>query len=263
MVYIPFEAEEALRHRRDYAEDALRQGSPVAGISMESGVLLLTVRGPQRKIFEIYDRIMFSAVGNQSDIEALRLAAIEVAHREGFERSPDDVTAARLVGFSLSPPLKRLFGDRWGALPAVVRAVLAELGARTEEDSFHILNYDGEFSRQRDVAAIAGTEEAEQAMLAELREAKRPHDLDAACRAALRAWGKGVLAARQTTSPSLDASEETGAAPLSDDQFEAFLRGEVQNGTIEAGFLDRETRRESRFRLLGEDFLGGLAGPAD
>ena len=77
------------------------------GLSYDKGVLLFTVKRTQRKIFEIYDQLMYSAIGNQADVEAVRLAAIDFAHQEGFHRSPDDVSIQRLVGFAISPPLKR------------------------------------------------------------------------------------------------------------------------------------------------------------
>src|SRR5579862_3344525 len=106
-MFTPFDINEAVAHRKEYVEEGLRSGSPVVGISYEGGLLLLTVRRSQRKIFEIYDRQMFSAIGRQSDIEKVRLAAIQDAHREGFERSPDDVTLQRMIGFTLSPVLKQ------------------------------------------------------------------------------------------------------------------------------------------------------------
>ncbi len=131
MVFNPFDYNEATRHRRDSVEDRLREGSPVVGISYDKGLLLLTVRRTQRKVFEVYDRLIYSAIGNQSDIEAIRVGAIDVAHKEGYDRSPDDVTIQRIVGFALSPPLKRLFGDTFNAQPAVIRAVFGELGKTT------------------------------------------------------------------------------------------------------------------------------------
>src|SRR5947207_3395097 len=154
MAYTPFDFNEAIGHRKDYIEERLREGSPVVGISFDSGLALLTVRGTQRKIFEVYDRLIFGGIGNQSDIEAVRVAAIDVAHREGFERSPDDVTAQRLVGFALSPPLKRVFGDL-AIAPAVIRALFGELGRTPEDDLFFVLNYDGEFTQMHGFAAVA------------------------------------------------------------------------------------------------------------
>jgi proteasome alpha subunit len=99
------------------------------GISYDRGILIFTVKRTQRKVFEIYDKLMYSAIGNQADVEAVRLAAIDFAHQEGFVRSPDDVSIQRLVGFAISPPLKKSFGDTFNT-PNVLRAMFAEIGLR-------------------------------------------------------------------------------------------------------------------------------------
>ena len=76
-MYTPFDREEASGYRKDNVENRLREGSPVVGISYEGGLLLLTVRRTQRKIYEIYDRQMFSAIGMQADIENVRVRTIQ------------------------------------------------------------------------------------------------------------------------------------------------------------------------------------------
>jgi len=86
-LYSPFDFNEANRHRTEYVEDKLRHGSPVVGISCADGVLLLSMRGSQRKIYEIYDRLIYSAIGRQADIEQIRIGAVEVAHREGLNEA--------------------------------------------------------------------------------------------------------------------------------------------------------------------------------
>ena len=116
-MYTPFDREEAVGYRKDNVENRLREGSPVVGLAYDGGMLLLTVRRTQRKVYEIYDRQMFSAIGMQTDIETVRVRMIQIAHQEGFERSPDDVTLQRLVGFSLSPSLKQAYGDLFFGRP--------------------------------------------------------------------------------------------------------------------------------------------------
>src|SRR2546423_3545685 len=159
MVFSPFDYNEASRHREEGVEERLREGSPIVAVSYDAGLLLLTVRQTQRKVFEIYDRIIFSAIGKQADIEEIRGAAVDVTHREGFERSPDDVTLHRLVGFALSLALKRVFGDLMVA-PRVIRGLFGELGRTPGDDTFYILNYDGEFSQAKGFAWVAGAPEA-------------------------------------------------------------------------------------------------------
>src|SRR5436190_8565259 len=164
-MFTPYDYNEAIGHRKDAIEERLREGSPVVGLAYEAGLLLLTVRRSQRKVYEIYDRQMFSAIGMQSDIENIRLAVIQQAHQEGFERSPDDVSLQRLVGFYLSPALKKAFGDQWSGVPFVIRALFGEVARGRSGDIFYTLNYDGEFRQSSGAAVIAGTQAAEDRML--------------------------------------------------------------------------------------------------
>src|SRR3990172_11926727 len=139
MAISPYDWGQSVRQRAEYIEDRRREGSPVVGVTFDDGVLMLTLRKAQRKVFEVYDRLVFSAIGNQADIEAIRLAAIDFTHREGFNRSPEDVTGHRVVAVALSPALKRAFGDVF-ANPLVVRCLFGEMGESAEADSFHLLD---------------------------------------------------------------------------------------------------------------------------
>lgn len=261
MVYSPFDFNEANRHRTDYVEESLRQGSPIVGVSFDKGLLLLTVRKTQRKVFEIYDKLIFSAIGKQADIEAIRVGAIDVAHREGFERSPDDVTAQRLVGFSLSPPLKRVFGDQFNA-PAVIRALFGELGATPTEDLFFILNYDGEFSQSSGFGTIAGTQEAEDQMALSLLGISPETPREQALERALQAWIAGAREARRV---KVRSELEDDYDPLRDmdetEQAANFLREELKTSQVEVGILERFTHRESKFHLLTDAELEPLLKP--
>jgi proteasome alpha subunit len=256
-MYTPFEREEAYGHRKDSIEMRLREGSPVVGVSITEGVLLLTVRRSQRKIYEIYDRQMFSAIGMQADIENVRVRTIQMAHQEGFERSPDDVTLHRLVGFSLSPALKQAFGDMFSGVPFVIRALFAEIGRTQAHDQFFTLNYDGEFRVSEGVAVIAGSQAAEDKMLERLGEPNAEWTREEALAVALKAWGAGMREALRV-SPRRERGfedDEREAAETNAEEEAAFLRDELKTGTLEAGFLERNTNRESRFRLLtGKEF---------
>jgi len=248
MVYTPYDFNESVRHRTEYIEERLRDGSPVAGISYDGGVLLLTLRRIQRKIFEIYDRLMFAGLGNQSDLEIIRVGAIDFAHQEGYARSPDDVTIQRVVGFAISPGVKRAFGDVLNA-PFVVRALFAEMGRKPEEDLFYTLNYDGEFISLNWAAAVAGSPEAEEQMIRQLvpEDAQGAPDLHTALQRALRAWAVGRL---WVTELHLQEEDTDGVPP---EHIEAFLREQLQDLQVEAAILDRFTKRERKFRLLKED----------
>lgn len=254
MAFTPFDFNEAIAQRREHAALGLRYGSPVVGVSCAEALMFLTVRRTQRKIFEIYDRLMYSAIGNQSDIEAVRLGAVDLAAREGYERSPDDVTAQRLVGFSLSPALKEVFRDQFRA-PSVIRALFGELGSTPDRDVFFVLNYDGEFSAHHGAAVVAGTVEAEDAMLERISIWDTPPSLAEAAPAALRAWAAGVHALQLT--PGEESEEAAGA---DDEVLRSVLDEELRRGHVEVGLLERNITREARFRLLGDKEAAELAG---
>ena len=248
-MYSPYDWNEAIRHRSEYIEERLAEGSPVSAISCREGVLLVTVRAAQRKLFEVYERLAFSAVGQQADIEAVRLGAIDFAHQEGYLRSPDDVTVGRVVA-AISPAVKKAFGDQFAA-PLVLRALFAEVGKSPEADTLYVLGYDGEFRVARGFAVVAGTPHAEQRMAEYLASALgdgagRGGDappVSDALQVGLQAWAIGRMQRR--------AREEGEAAPTPEDAA-AFLKHALSEGEVEAAVLERDIRRESRFRGVGE-----------
>jgi proteasome alpha subunit len=244
MAYSPYDWNQAIQHRTDYIEERLRDGSPVVGMSLSQGLLLLTVRRTQRKVYEIYDRLMFAGIGNQSDLESVRLAALEFTHREGYARSPDDVTAQRLMSF-ISPPLKRAFQDQFGQL-FVVRALFAELADAREDDLFFTLNYEGEFANASRCAVIAGSRHAEE-MALELvtRSIETVSSLPQALRLGLEAWSTGRRHARRRGEEDDESAGRDEATEIA-----SLLREELGGATVEAALLERNTTRESRFRLL-------------
>ena len=239
-MYSPYDFNQSIAHRAEYVEERLKAGMPVIAISYDQGVLLWTLKRTQRKVFEIYDQIMYSAIGNQADVEAVRLAAIDFCHQEGFSRSPDDVSLQRLIGFVLSPPLKRAFGDPMTS-PNVLRAIFAEIGTTPDKDQLFVLNYDGEFSTRSAYAAAGGSEGAETAMLEKLANYQGTPDLSEAIKRA-----KAVF--------------EVALAPGQEDDEEEPNRHEkslmeiaLEDGTFEAAILERDTPRESKFRVLSAD----------
>jgi proteasome alpha subunit len=243
-MYSPYDFNQSIAHRAEYVEERLKGGAPVVAISYDQGILIWTVKRTQRKVFEIYDKLMYSAIGNQADVEAVRLAAIDFAHQEGFVRSPDDVSIQRLVGFAISPPLKRSFGDTFNT-PNVLRAVFAEIGHTPERDSYFVLNYDGDFTTHIRFAVVAGSEIAESAMRTELESDTNIPDLATALTRAAAAWRAG---SRDYTDRSdTDDEQRVGTETEETDP----LREALSNGgTIEAAILERDTPRESKFRLL-------------
>ncbi len=261
MSYNFYDWNNALRQRNEYVEDRLKDGSPVIALSYKDGILLLTLRQAQRKVFEVYDRLMMGALGKQSDIEALRLAAIDSAHKEGFERSPDDVAIQRLVGFGLSPAVKRVYNDQ-NTIPLTIRAIFSELGKTPETDHFFVVGYDGEFKAVNGCAVAAGTPYAEEQAESSLRESVEhiPETLTDALKAALIAWGTGrsQLAPKRDDEDDFDPLSDNDAPKVSNDPAVA-VREALKNGAVvEAAILNRATRRESRFRLLTPAEIDGV-----
>ena len=138
----PYRWLEAIGNRREYIAEQMKGGTPVFAISRPEGILLLGVGIGQSKVFEIYDRHGFAALGHPVDIEKLRQAAIEAAHIEGFNRSAKDVTLRRLISFALSTTLKNSFEQIFSP-PLMVESIFAELGDSPAHDVLVRVNYDG------------------------------------------------------------------------------------------------------------------------
>ena len=254
--YSPYDWNESIQQRNEYIEDRLREGSPVVGIAYDGGLLLLSMRQTQRKVYEIYDRLMMSAVGNQSDVEQIRVAAVDVAHAEGFQRSPDDVTIQRLVGLRISPAIKKVYSDPFGQ-PIVFKGIFAEMGKTSERDQLMTLSYDGEFTLDSQMSVVAGTAYAEDRMREHLHTemGDKTLTLNAALRASIYAWGVGMKHLESEDRADADySSEGEGKRDVS-----AFIKAHIAKGWhVEAGILERDTTRESRFRLLSETELAPI-----
>lgn len=249
MSLTPYDWNQSIQTRTEYIEERLRDGSPVVGLSIPDGLLLLSVHRAQRKIYEIYDRLIFSGIGHPSDVETMRNASIDFAHQEGFQRSPDDVTAHRLVGSVLSPALKRAFADPFTA-PLIFRGIFAEMGDRAEDDQFYTLGYDGEFRCENRFSAVGGSLEAENRMIELLHaQADGAQEMTTAVHLALEAWATGKLHAQRigfAGRAGMDEEEEERESRTAAD----VLKEEIAQGKVEVGLLERKTPRESKFRLL-------------
>ena len=242
MLEEPYRWVEAINNRREYVEDQLAGGSPVVGTTYADGLLLLTATPGPRKLFEVYDEIAFAAVGHPADIEKLRKAVIDIAHLEGFNLSANDVTLQRLVSFGIGPLMKAAFDELFRS-PFVARVLMAELDP-DGGDAFFTIDADGSFAQSGGVAAISGNAESAQAMTAQLQTASPQLPLDQALGAALEVWGLGrlTLDARDGEVPSAEAVRD-------------FLKGGLQELTIEAAVLDRDRAAKSKFRLLTAEQL--------
>ena len=215
----PYDWQEGIGHRAQYVENKLSQGAPVLAISLEEGIFILSYRRTSRKIFEIYDRLAFSAIGQQSDIESLRVAAVDFAHQEGFNRSEQDVTIQRVVT-GLSGPVKKAFAD-FSTAPFVARSLFAEVGSTPEQDTYCVLDFDGDFTTSKGYAAIAGDQELTETLTAKLKD--------------LGSDGLSLKKAEKALNEMwLDSRESESAEGL----------------TLETVLLERSDQRENRFRIV-------------
>jgi len=228
-MFTPYDWQEGIGNRAQYIEGKLAQGAPVLAVSLEAGILVFTFRRQSRKIYEIYDRLIYAGIGQQSDVDAMRMAALEFASREGYTRSEEDVTIQR-VATAMSAPLKRAFSD-FGAAPIIARSLFAEVGPRPEEDIYYTLDYDGDYALSRRRAAIAGTLEAGAEIEKQL-DSFNVQDPVAAAEALRPIWLKSIDPEGHKPETEL----LTGLKP-------------------EAVLLERTDLRENRFRVLyPEDF---------
>jgi proteasome alpha subunit len=158
----PYRWLEAIANRREYIREQFKGATPVFACSRPEGILLLGVGQGRSKVFEIYDRHAYAALGHPVDIEKVRQSAIEAAHLEGFNRSAKDVTLRRLISFALSPALKSSF-EQIFAPPIMVEAIFAELGATAEQDVLVRLHYDGKHHYETAGLLVAHTDEKQEA----------------------------------------------------------------------------------------------------
>ncbi len=183
---------EAIRDRGEYVRDQLASATPVFALSRTEGILLVGVGLGQSKVFEIYDRHAMAALGNPVDIEKVRQTAIEAAHLEGFDRSPNDVTMRRLISYSLSPALKNSFESVFQP-PLIVQGVFAELGDTKESDVLMEMHYDGNFASVADGIAVVASNGAAVAQAKEwLRDRLRPNSSRQRCLALILAMWRAI-----------------------------------------------------------------------
>lgn len=235
----PYRWLEAISNRREYIRDQLKSGTPVFALSRPEGILLIGVGQKQSKVFEIYDRHAFAALGHPVDIERIRQAAIEAAHLEGFNRSPKDVTLRRLISFSLSAMFKNAF-EQVFAPPLIVESIFAELGQEPARDSLARLHYDGDHAYEGAGVVIAHRDsQAEREATEWIRKALGPADsLARAASLCLAVWQALV-----------------DNKPIAELAVPAELKTQIEGKSVEAALLDRKSAGPVHYRILD---LAGL-----
>jgi proteasome alpha subunit len=250
----PYRWIEAVGNRRQYLDEQFQQGSPVVALSYADGILLLTISRGTPKLYEIYDRIGLGGMGHPADLEKLRFNLLEMAHVEGFNRSPSDVTGSRMVKYGLAPVIKQAFEEVYKA-PFIVKIVLAELGTKSERDGFLTINYDGTFEEMKGCAAVASTPAIQSDVVGSLRQNVdlASATLAQAVEAALRAWALGSLAQgkdKERDEDSRDSAGASSAASPDATMIEAHLREILTDKTIECAVLERTARGSSKYRSV-------------
>lgn len=268
----PYRWVEAVGNRRHYLDEQFRKGSPVVAASYADGVILVTFSRGTPKLYEIYDRLAFGGMGHPADLEKLRFNLLELAHVEGFNRSPSDVTGARLMKNGLAPLIKQAFEEIYKA-PFIVKILLAELGVKAGRDLFLTVNYDGTFEETAGWAFLAASESAQDSMRAFL---KQEGDLNQTSLAqvlssCLFAWAAGSLAQRDDESSenvgyaSSSSSSDSGSAAqaIVPDRSTLLehLRASRTEMSLECVILGRSIPGSSKYRMLGAGELAGLLPP--
>ena len=230
----PYRWLEAIGNRREYILEQMKGGTPVFALSRPEGILLLGVGIGQSKVFEIYDRHGFAALGHPVDIEKLRQAAIEAAHVEGFNRSSRDVTLRRLISFALSTTLKNSFEQIFSP-PFIVESIFAELGETPVNDILVRVHYDGNHHYETSGVVLAGTDpKKEEEAATWLRQNLKTEDsLNRAAGLCLTLWqclkdGKPIADLAVPETPPL----------------------EITGKTVEVALLDRKLTGPVRYRPL-------------
>jgi proteasome alpha subunit len=255
----PYKWVEAVGNRRQYLDDQFKQGSPVVALAYEAGILLLTVSKGTSKLYEIYDRLALGGMGHPADLEKLRFSLLEMAHVEGFNRSPSDVTGSRMVKYGIAPVIKQAFEEVFKA-PFIIKILLAELGPKAGKEMFLVINYDGTFEEGGHCAVLAATKAVEQEMLKSLRAEPASGSLDHAVGAALRAWALGDRLQRRAADADSDRTPESppDGSAVDASSLYAHVRETAAEKTIECAVLDRNQPGSSKYRALAPDELGRL-----
>ena len=258
----PYRWVEAVGNRRQYLDEQLKQGSPVVALSYADGALLLTVSRGTPKLYEIYDRIALGGVGHPADLEKLRFSLLEMAHLEGFNRSPSDVTGARMMKLGLAPIIKQAFEEIFKA-PFIVKILLAELSLKPGKDTFLTIDYDGTFEETSGCAVLAATKAIQTRMVTYLKQAGHAPtlSLDAALALAAKAWAVGSLAQAadmETDRKDEKESDKPVAREPDDAQLLAHLRDTLADKTLEGAVLERQAPGSSKYRALTREELASL-----
>src|SRR5579859_2396437 len=218
--------EQSMRDKADYARKGVARSRSSVVLQYSGGILMVTpnMSSVLHKISEIYDRIAFAAVGRYNEYEVLRKAGVTYADLTGYSFDRGDVTArglanwyAQQLGTSFTESMK----------PYEVEIVVAEVGARPDDDQIYRISWDGSVSDEPGFVAFGG--QADQVAAALKERFSDGMSLTEALGAALAA-----LAA-----PAASGTAANGSQP------------ELTAANLEVAILDRARAHRTFRRLQG------------
>tara|TARA_B100000686_G_scaffold125454_1_gene132931 strand:+ start:1072 stop:1821 length:750 start_codon:yes stop_codon:yes gene_type:complete len=240
----PYRWMEAVSNRHNYVQEKLKLGQPVLSVPYNEGLLVFGFAPQPGKIYEIYDRIALGGVGHPADLEKLRMNLLDMAHLEGFNRSAQDVTSARMLQFGIAPALKQNFEEIQRA-PYIIRLLLVELNEEGKP-SFFRMNYDGHWETFKNGTAIAGKEEVMNWLQSGIQ--KQPfatYSLEQALHEATKLWDES----RKIKSD--DGDEQNDELPES-------LQEAFDQWYLEGAVLTEKSTSKAIYRPLSEEEINRL-----
>ena len=256
----PFRWIEAVGNRRQYLDDQFRHGSPIVAVPYSDGILLLTFSRGTPKLYEIYDRIALGGMGHPADLEKLRFSLLDMAHLEGFNRSPSDVTGTRLMKYGVAPVIKQAFEEIFKA-PLITKILLAELGKTSERNQFLTIDYDGSFEESHTCAVVAAASSIQKQMTSFLK-GKVDGSVDSlhgAFDCAIKTWSLGSLLQQadqgENKSEKSDNDAENHISPYEPDENALLdhIKQTLTENSLECVVLDRTVSGPSKYRCLPSD----------
>ncbi|MQM28774.1 proteasome subunit alpha [Glycomyces albidus] len=180
--------EQIMRDRAEFARKNISRGRNVVALSCADGVLLVAenVSSALHKVYELYDRIGFAAVGKYNEFENLRTAGVRMADLRGYSYDRRDVNAASLAK-AYAQTLGAIFSEQ--TKPFEVEICVAGVGASPEADELYRLTFDGSINDEPGYLAMGGAAEELVEVLSEGHDSDAP--LADAFALALRALSHG------------------------------------------------------------------------
>jgi proteasome alpha subunit len=203
--------EQIMRDRAEFARKNISRGRNVVVLSCADGVLLVAenVSSALHKVYELYDRIGFAAVGKYNEFENLRSAGVRMADLRGYSYDRRDVNAVSLAK-AYAQTLGAIFSEQ--TKPFEVEICVAGVGATAEDDELYRLTFDGSINDEPGYLAMGGDAERLKEVLAEGHDFEAPL-ADAFARALRALSSDGNGASRELTTDVLEVAILERARP--------------------------------------------------